>query len=73
MKKADWVFLLTAAAIAVAIWYFFIRRSSPTSVVTTSTRAEPNQNHIVGSGIVEPDASEFAAGHYNIDYTSLYP
>jgi len=73
MKKADWWFLVVAAALAVAIWYFFIRKGAPAPLVRTSTKAEPNQDHFVGSGLVEPDAADFAAGHYNVDYSSLYP
>ncbi len=69
MKRADWFFLATAAAVAVAIWYFFIRRGAQFGV--GSTGALLGQDHILGNGTVEPDASGFAAGHYDIDYSGL--
>jgi hypothetical protein len=73
MKKSDWVFLAVAAAVAVAIWYFFIRKGAPMPIMKTSTKAELTQNHMVGSGMVIPDASDFAAGHYGVDYSQIYP
>jgi len=74
MKKSDWWFLVTAALLALAIWYFFVRPKAKGSPLKPgSSAAEPNQDAVTGSGIVEPDASDFAAGHYNVDYSSLYP
>jgi len=73
MKKADWIFLLIAAGLAWAVWYFFIRPGTSTPLIRTSMAAAPDQNKIAGNGTVIPDASDFAAGHYNVDYSSLYP
>jgi hypothetical protein len=73
MKKSDWLFLVVAAALALAIWYFFIRKGAPAPLVKTTTRAEPNQDAITGSGIVQGDAEDFAAGYYGLDYSALYP
>lgn len=61
MKRRDWIFLGVAAAMVAAIWYFFLRRSSPASAASmASVKASPTQDHMIGSSQVIPDARGFA-------------
>jgi len=69
MKRADWIFLVVAAAMAVAIWYLFVRKAAP--LAPGSSKAMADQSRVVGSGLVMPDASDFDAGHYGVDYTQV--
>lgn len=70
MKRSDWIFLTVAAAMAVAIWYLFVRPKAPLAA-PGSSKALADQSLVVGSGLVQPDASDFAAGHYNVDYSQV--
>jgi hypothetical protein len=66
MKRADWVFIGVAAAVAVAVWWLFIRPKA-TAAAAGTTKASANQSLSIGSNLPR-DASDYAYGVYGLDW-----